>query len=74
MFCRKCYGELVPEEDMGRCPNCNRAFDPADSHSYLKYRFPDSRRVFWHVVATTIVCLIAAFIIAQFQLAAASGH
>jgi len=74
MYCRKCYGKLVPEEDMGRCPNCDYAFDPEDRLSYLKHPFPDSRRIIWHIIATTIVCFIAAFIIANFQLAGASGH
>ena len=74
MYCRKCYTKLEATSEFPRCPGCSRAFDPADRHSYLKRPFPDARQILWHVIATTIICFIAAFIVANFQLAAASGH
>jgi hypothetical protein len=74
MYCRKCYAKLDPEEEYTRCPRCALGFDPADKRTYLPRPFPGKGRMFVHIVTTTMICLVAAFIIACFQLAGASGH
>ena len=73
MYCRKCYTKL-DGADFNRCPRCARTFDPADRRTHLARRFPDKLRIIWHITATTFVCLIAAYVVALFQMAGASGH
>jgi hypothetical protein len=74
MYCRNCYAKLDPAEVIHRCPICNRAFDPATSRSYLSRPFPGIGSIISYIVATTVISLLAAFVIAMFQLAGASGH
>ena len=79
MYCRKCYAKLDqapfdPLTDFHNCPQCNRAFDPANKSTYLARPFPGIARIIRYVIATTIVSLIVAFIVSFFQLVGASGH
>jgi hypothetical protein len=74
MYCRKCYTKLDPTDDFPRCPRCDRGFDPTDRNSYLARPFPGKWRIVWHIFLTTLVSFVIAFIVANFQLAQASGH
>jgi hypothetical protein len=57
-----------------RCPKCDRKFDPANPKTFLPRPFPGKFKIIFHIIATTLVCIALAFIVAFFQLAAASGH
>ncbi|HEX4124970.1 MAG TPA: hypothetical protein VHY37_09620 [Tepidisphaeraceae bacterium] len=74
MFCRKCYARLNAESPTTRCPRCDRPFDPTNPRSYLRRPFPSSARIVLYVIATTIVCIAAAFVVSFFQMVRMSGH
>ena len=74
MYCRKCYAELDAMVEDVRCPQCGRRFDPANAGTYLARPFPDTRKIILYILATSIVSVVVAFVVATFQLAAASGH
>jgi hypothetical protein len=64
-------------QEFPRYPRCGRGFDPADQSSYLAVPLPGKWRIFWYVVASTIISIGAAFFVALFQMRIAgppSGH
>jgi hypothetical protein len=71
---RTCYAKLDPAAEYHNCPRCDRPFDPADSRSYLSRPFPGFWKIIIYIVATTVVSLFVAAIVAMFQAAGASGH
>jgi hypothetical protein len=74
MYCRKCYAELDTERELHRCVKCGRAFDPADARSYLTRPFPSVPKMILFILATTIISIMGAYVVALFQEAGASGH
>ena len=73
MFCRRCYAPLRAD-DAPRCPACGRLFDPAKPLTFLQRPFPSGRRIVVHLVATTVLGIVAAFVISLHQAAQMSGH
>ena len=73
MFCRTCYGDLISVMT-GECPWCGRAFDPADKQTYLEKPFPKPLRIMWQLLATTVLGIFAAYVVAFHQVAQTSGH
>ena len=74
MYCRKCYTPLDPAADPPVCPRCGKPFDPAVRKTYLIRPFPGPAKVFGHIVLTTIIATVVAFLVAFQQLARSSGH
>ena len=72
MYCKKCYAKLDPADSV--CTQCGAEFSPSHPETYLRRPFPGASRIFVHVIATTIVGIMAGFVIAFFQMTAASGH
>ena len=73
MFCRKCYGDLRDAVE-GKCSKCARKFDSADPKSYLQRPFPTAGMIFVQIIATTIVGIVCAMVVATFQAVRSSGH
>ena len=73
MFCRRCYAPLNVNESP-RCPNCGRLFDPTKPLTFLQRPFPSGRKMVVHLVATTFLGIVAAYVIALHQAAQMSGH
>jgi hypothetical protein len=73
-FCSNCYASLAEAAGAGRCLNCGRAFDPDDPTTFLRRPFPGLGRIIAHLIVTTLVGVMAAYVVAFFQLAGASGH
>jgi hypothetical protein len=74
MYCKNCYGKLEASMEPRVCPWCDRPFNPADAGSYLLRPFPGKWRIAGYVLLTTIISIAVAYVVACFQLAAASGH
>ena len=74
MYCRKCYAKLDEAAEFPRCLRCAYAFNPADPKTYLTRPFPGTWRIIGYIVATTIVSILGAFVVAFFEMAGASGH
>lgn len=74
MYCRKCYAKLDADNPFHRCGRCDLAFDPGNPSSYLQRPFPSRSRILVHILLTTLIGGAAAFVVATFQMAAASGH
>jgi len=72
MYCRKCYTKLAP--DFTICPRCGLVFDADNPVTYLARPFPDKWRIAKYVFITSIISIVAAFVVSTFQMAAASGH
>lgn len=72
MYCKKCYGKLDAADSV--CAQCGTAFSPSHPETYLRRPFPSAMRIVFHVIATTIVGIVAGFVIAFHQMAGASGH
>jgi hypothetical protein len=73
MFCKRCYVDLRAVTK-STCPACKRAFDPTNPKTYLRRPFPPALRIAAHVIATTLVALGCAYVVAFFQMARTSGH
>ena len=73
MFCRKCYSSL-DDSVMNRCPKCGRQFDPAKPGTELPRPFPSKSTIAAHVIATTLLAIVGAFVVATHQMARTSGH
>jgi hypothetical protein len=73
MYCRKCYLDLN-EVSEARCPRCGRVFDPASPDTYLDKPFPSRMTIVNQVIATTIVAIVAAIVVAFHQIARTSSH
>ena len=73
MYCTRCYSPLDGVTE-GRCPRCGLGFDPNVPTSFLVRPFPTGRRIVWHLLLTTIICIVAAFVVALHQLVQSSGH
>ena len=71
MYCKKCYTNLENSFEMSRCPKCRRFFDANNPATFFARPFPDRSRIIFRIVATTILGIIAAFIVAAFQMAVA---
>jgi len=56
------------------CPKCNAIYKPGDPSTYLPRPFPGKRRIIWYIIQTSIISLMAAYVVACFQMARASGH
>jgi hypothetical protein len=77
MYCRKCYAKLDPATQDYCCPQCGRGFAPADPKTWLVRPFPGKWKLVFQILATTIIGLLAAGVVALFQMssgAMASGH
>ena len=74
MYCKKCYTNLTHAADAVRCPKCGRTFAASDPKTYLPRPFPSGPKILGHIIVTTLVGILAAFIVATFQAAGASGH
>ena len=74
MFCRKCYSPLDPAAQNHRCPKCDRSFDPANPGTTLARPFPDRWGIVRYILATSVISIVFAWIIACFQMVGASGH
>jgi hypothetical protein len=74
MYCRKCYTKLDPDEQFPRCSKCDASYNPGDPSTYLPRPFPGKRRIIWYIIQTSIISLVAAFVVSFFQMANASGH
>jgi len=72
MYCRHCYAKL--DAEFHHCPRCGYGFDAADPSSCLARPFPDKWRIIKYIFFTTIISVVAAFIVSTFQMAGASGH
>lgn len=73
MFCRKCYAEL--REAVGnKCPKCSRVFDPANPRTFLLRPFPSPGMIAFQIVATTVVGILCAYVVAFHQMVRSSGH
>ncbi len=72
MYCRKCYVKLDPADPC--CRRCYRVFNPADPSTYLTRPFPGVWKVIGYVLLTTVISIVAAFVVSFFQMAAMSGH
>ena len=73
-FCSKCYASLAEAVGERRCLNCGRAFDPDNPATFLPRPFPGVGRIIVHLIVTTVIGVMAAYVVAFFQLASASGH
>ena len=73
MFCRKCYTDLRDAGD-GKCPMCGKLFDSANRKSFLPRPFPTAGMIVVQIIATTIVGVLFAFVVATFQAVRSSGH
>jgi hypothetical protein len=74
MYCQRCYADLrsAPEP---WCPTCGLGFDPGDPKTFRPRPFPGKRRIILHLIATTLVGVAVAGIVALFQTAVLpSGH
>jgi hypothetical protein len=74
MYCRNCYTNLAEAADTGLCPKCHRKFELGNAKTFLLRPFPSKSKIIVHVLLTTIVGILAAFVVAFFQLVGASGH
>lgn len=74
MFCKKCYARLDGDELASRCPRCHRAYDKSDPRTYLPRPFPSRGKIVAHVAITSIICILAAFVVSFFQMVGTSGH
>jgi len=74
VYCRKCYAKLDGATHIRACPQCLHGFDPADARTYLVRGFPSAWRIVGYVVATTVISIGGAFVVALFQMGIASGH
>ena len=74
MYCKKCYTHLAHAPDSAHCPKCGRTFNATDPKTFLPRPFPSTRKILIHLLATTIVGILAAFVVAFFQMVGASGH
>jgi hypothetical protein len=72
-FCKACYADLSGAAE-NRCPICRRRFDPNRPSTYLQRPFPGVLRIMGHLVATTVIGVIAAYAVALHQVARTSGH
>jgi hypothetical protein len=73
-YCKKCYAKLDPVDGFNRCQQCGRAFNPANDLSFLRRPFPGKLRIVVHLVGTTAIGFLVAYVVAMFQMAALSGH
>ena len=73
MYCRECFTDLRGVTDV-KCPQCGKSFDPAKPRTYFAQPFPSKGAIVLQVVATTVVAVVFAFVIAFFQLTRSSGH
>jgi len=72
MYCKKCYAKLDSTDS--NCAQCGAEFSSSHPETYLRRPFPVATRILFHVIATTIVGIMAGFVIAFHQMAGASGH
>jgi len=73
MYCIKCYSSLAGASER-RCPKCGRAFDPANPETFLARPFPRTMTILLQIVATTVVAIMVAAVVAFHQMARSSGH
>jgi len=76
MYCRKCYANLKQTAEFNRCGRCGRAFDPGNPKTYLSRPFPGNWKIARQILWTTIIGVMAAYVVATFQMASlgAGGH
>jgi predicted amidophosphoribosyltransferase len=72
MYCNRCYAKLDPDDSS--CPQCGAPFAASNPSSYSRKPFPSVPLIVFHVIGTTIVGVVAGFVIAFHQMAAMSGH
>ena len=74
MYCQRCYADLRSATEK-RCPACGLGFDPANPKTYLARPLPPRRRIVRHIIATTVLGIVFAWVVAMFQSAnIPSGH
>ena len=73
MYCRNCYADLRAASGP-ECPKCGRAFDAANPRTFLARPFPGPLKVVLQVVGTTLLAVLAAYVVAFHQMARSSGH
>jgi hypothetical protein len=73
MYCRRCYAPVSPD-DAPKCRKCGREFDPEDAKTFLRRPFPSGLRIARQIIFTTMVGVLAAFVVASHQMARTSGH
>lgn len=74
MYCQRCYADLRSASEPW-CPTCGLGFDPRDPGTFLSRPFPSKRRIVLHLIATTLVGVAVAGVVALFQTAMLpSGH
>ncbi len=73
MYCRRCYAPLAVA-DAPRCRNCGREFDEQNANTFLRQPFPGREKIIVHIACTTILGIVAAFMVAFQQMARTSGH
>ena len=73
MYCKRCYADLSGAKEPN-CPACGRAFDLDRPRTYLARPFPGPGRIAFDLIATTVVAIGAALVVAFHQAARTSGH
>src|SRR6185437_13028110 len=57
MYCKKCYAKLDSTDS--NCAQCGAEFSSSHPETYLRRPFPVATRILLHVIATTIVGIMA---------------
>lgn len=73
MYCLRCYAELRDSAER-TCWRCGLVFDPQTPQTFLTRPFPRRGRLIRQIIITTLLGFGAAFVVAMFQAARASGH
>lgn len=73
MYCRKCYRDLSDVTD-GLCPDCRTEFNRFNPRTYAARPFPSKVRIAFHIVATSLIGLAVAWVVAFHQMMIHSGH